>query len=48
MTKPQLQSSVWNSMYTTVIGHFEVVTLGQCCVKLQSGTLQGRYHISYY
>ena len=33
---------------TTVIGHFEVVTLGQCSVRLQSGTLQWRYHIGYY
>ena len=41
MSKPQLHSSVWN-MYTTVIGHFEVVTLGQCSVKLPSRNPLGR------
>ena len=29
-------------MYTTVIGHFEVVTLGQCSVKLPSRNPLGR------
>ena len=30
------------NMYTTVIGHFEVVTLGQCSVKLPSRNSLGR------
>ena len=30
------------NMYTTVIGHFEVVTLGQCSVKLPSRNPLGR------
>ena len=36
-------------MYTTVIDHFEVVTLGQCVLlNYQVGTLWGGYCIGYY
>ena len=37
------------NMYTTVIDHFEVVTLGQCVLlNYQVGTLWGGYCIGYY
>ena len=44
MTKPKLQSSVLSRAQHVypVIGHFEVVTLGQCSVKLPSRNPLGR------